>query len=313
LIELIGERDARLGRDEAAIDDLREAFARRVPAVQESLLRLHEAIHPPPANSEGVSTDVGVLRLPDDDAVMLPWFREYGRWENDESQLIDLLLRPGGTFVDVGAHVGYFTIRGLLRAGPEGTVVAVEPSPGVRELLEHNVEANVPAATLARLQILPVVAWDENVDLRMELAREGNTGDNRISGDGELETRGVRLDTAIAERHVDVVKCDAQGTDHRALAGMTGLFEVHRPHVLCEFDPHVIAESGTAPAEVLRMYRSWGYTPVAVTAEVVAAVGRRGPDVGGLPAPSDAELIAGASSAQDGFLTLWLRPPNADG
>jgi FkbM family methyltransferase len=315
LVELISERDVRLGRDEAAIEDLRDAFVRRVPAIQESLLRLHEQLHPAPANTEGVSTDVGVLRLVADDTVMLPWFREYGRWEDDEAQLLDLLLRPGATFVDIGAHVGYFTIRGLHRVGAEGAVFAVEPSPVVRELLEHNVTANVPAATAAKLTILPVVAWDDDVDLRMDLARGGNTGDNRVSSDGGLKTRGIRLDSepCFAGRRIDVVKCDAQGTDHRALAGMAASFDVNHPHILCEFDPSVIAEGGEDPVGILRTYRSWGYEPIPVTANVVAAVAKMGADAAETgSAPSDAELIAAARDTSGGFLTLWLRPPNAE-
>jgi hypothetical protein len=263
-------------------------LSRRLPPVQESLIRLHDLSHPPPPGTEGVSTDVGVLRLPEEDSVMLPWLREYGRWETDESRLLDVLLPTGGVFVDIGAHVGYFTVRALQRVGAAGLVVAVEPSAEICELLRHNVAANVPAPAAAQLTILQGAAWD--VD-------------------------GIRLDGApcFAGRKVDVVKCYAQGRDHRALAGMTGLFELRLPHILCQFDPRAIASGGDDPAEVLLTYRSWGYVPLCVTRELVTTIesdGIHSIDVGS--PPSDNELIDGARRAAEGSVTLWLRPPSSE-
>lgn len=299
----------------AAIEAATTHLTAEVPLLRTGLLHHHDLVNPAPAGSQAVITDVGPLRLPAEDTVVLPWLRHYGTWEHDEARLVDVLLPRGGVFVDIGAHVGYFTVRALRRVGAAGTVVAVEPWQRVRELLELNVAANVPADVAAALTVVPAAAWDADGPLRLALAADGNSGDNRVDPAGGVEIDGVRLDglPALAGCRVDVVKCDAQGRDHRALAGMRGLFEVHRPHVLVEFWPTATTDAGGDPAEVLDVYRACGYRPVPVTGELVdrlvAAGGvaaARTFDAG--PEPSDRELVESAIATEEGFLTLWLRP-----
>ncbi|MDQ3790980.1 MAG: hypothetical protein M3422_27570, partial [Actinomycetota bacterium] len=112
---------------------------------------------------------------------------------------------------------------------------------------------------------------------------------------------------------VDVVKCDAQGRDHVALAGMAGLFAARRPHVLVEFWPSAISEAGGDPAEVLSGYREFGYRPVPVTGELVDRLTAAGGaavastiDLG--PDATDQQLVESAMATEEGFVTLWLRP-----
>jgi FkbM family methyltransferase len=300
----------------AAVETTTADLVAEVPLLRTGLVHHHDLVNPAPGqHSQTVLTDVGPLRLPAEDTVVLPWLRRYGTWERDESLLVDLLLPRGGVFVDIGAHVGYFTVRALRRVGAAGTVVALEPWQRVRELLELNVAANVPADVAAALTVVPAAAWDTDGPLRLALADDGNSGDNRVDPAGAVEIRGVRVDglPALAGRRVDVVKCDAQGRDHLALAGLRGLIAARRPHVLVEFWPSAITDAGGDPAEVLDGYRTLGYRPVQVTGELVdrltaagGAAAARTFDPG--PEMTDRELVEAAIATEEGFLTLWLRP-----
>ncbi|MBV8931510.1 MAG: FkbM family methyltransferase, partial [Kutzneria sp.] len=257
LVGMMENRDARLDETALAAMDL----SRRVRALDLGVRSHHDLLDPvtdlPP--SEAVPTDVGILRLPVGDTVVLPWLRTYSTWEERESRLIDDLLRPGDTFVDIGAHVGYYTIRALRRIGAEGAVFAVEPWQTLRDLLVHNVRVNLPEPVAQRLTLLPVAAWDQDQPLRLALAADGNSGDNRISGNGHIAVPGVALAgvEALRTRRLSVVKVDAQGRDHRALSGLAPLLIRDRPHVVCEFWPEGIGELGDSPAETLDRYRSW--------------------------------------------------------
>ena len=299
----------------AAVEAATTELVNEVPRLRTGLLRHHDLVNPAPASaSETVVCDIGLLRLPAEDTVVLPWLRRYGTWEADESRLVDLLLPRNGTFVDIGAHVGYFTVRALRLVGENGVVVAVEPWDRVRDLLALNVAANVPADMAGALTVVPGAAWHTDGPLRLALADDGNSGDNRVDPTGGIEVTGVRLDgvDALAGRRIDVVKCDAQGRDHLALAGLTGSFGTHRPHVLVEFWPQAISDTGEDPVAVLEGYRSWGYRPIPVTAELVdrlAATGRAAAStVDAGPEQSNSALIESAMASEEGFLTLWLRP-----
>jgi FkbM family methyltransferase len=306
IMSLLHERADWMAAIEATTTDL----AAEVPLLRTGLLRHHDLVNPAPVHtSKTVVTDIGPIRLPAQDTVLLPWLRRYGTWEALESRLVDVLLPAGGTFVDIGAHVGYYTVRALRRVGTTGAVVAVEPWAPVRDLLALNVAANVAPEVATRLTLVDGAAWDTDEPLRLSVADDGNTGDNRIDPAGGIAVTGLRLDglTELAGRRVDVVKCDAQGREHRALAGMGALLAGSRPHVLVEFDPDDIEEAGSVPAEVLARYRDWGYALVPVTGEVVAAA-EAGRFLTSAVANPDDDLVRLARDAPEGFVTLWLRP-----
>jgi hypothetical protein len=145
-----------------------------------------------------VLCDAGLMRLPASDEVMLPLLSSNGVWEPEVSALIDSLLEPDGVFVDVGAYVGYQTVRVLSRLGAAGAVVAVEPHAPAATLLRRNVEVNVSPSVARRLVVLESAAWDSSCDLAAEPARRGGVNVRPISG-GPTPPSVDAIDSASAE------------------------------------------------------------------------------------------------------------------
>lgn len=317
-VGMFAERDTRLDLWERRLAQAGDDLRRRLRALDSSVRRHHDLLGSGAAVPDGetVATDVGLLRLPQDDTVVLPWLRTYASWEETESWLVDQLLSPGATFVDIGAHVGYYTLRALSRTGPYGAVFAVEPWERLRHLLEYNVRSNLPAEVASTLTVLPFAAWDDDGTLRLQLSEEGNSGDNRVNpdgGPGALEVPGRRLAEveALQQRTLSVVKVDAQGRDHRALSGLAELLLRDRPHVVCEFWPEGISDVGDDPRDVLARYRSWGYQPVQLDGEGAPSVEelqRLLDDPRQSVDHADEEIVERARRTESGFVTLWLRP-----
>ena len=63
---------------------------------------------------------------------------EYGVHEPAETDFLAKALQPGMTFIDIGAHVGYYTLPGAAVVGKEGKVIAFEPEPYNLEILTKN-------------------------------------------------------------------------------------------------------------------------------------------------------------------------------
>ena len=211
------------------------------------------------AEAVEVATDVGPLRFPASDTVMRPLIEGTGDWELDEAMLFRAHLRRGMTVVDVGAHVGYYTLLAARAVGRRGRVIAVEPHPINAALLRENVVRN----RARNVQVIEAAAWSESARLMLEPSPEQNTGDNRIvragaSGDA-LEVDAVVLDEVLADIDVGVVKVDAQGTDHLALAGMEQALRRCRPVLFVEFWPDGIRIFGDDPACVIASYQSLGF------------------------------------------------------
>jgi FkbM family methyltransferase len=66
----------------------------------------------------------------------------FGVWEPEISYLISRILKPGDVFVDIGANVGYDSLLGSSFVGPQGRVIAIEPSPTTFARLEGNIALN---------------------------------------------------------------------------------------------------------------------------------------------------------------------------
>lgn len=66
----------------------------------------------------------------------------FGIWEPEISHLVEQILRPGDTFVDIGANVGYDSLLGSSLVGPKGQVIAIEASPVTFAKLKENIALN---------------------------------------------------------------------------------------------------------------------------------------------------------------------------
>jgi FkbM family methyltransferase len=292
--EMFSARDQRLDSDEKAI----QRVTRDVTAFREAARLAHA---PVPRDADVVPCDVGALLMPVDE-VMLPWIVYHRSWEDSEAELMAKLAdRNPGAFLDIGAHVGYHTLR-LVKSCPEvSRVIAVEADPVNAAYLRRNVAVNLPAKVAEHVTVVEAAAWDAPGELRLEHASPGNSGDNRVSATGPgVAVRALRLDqeTGVTAEPVALIKVDLQGRDHRALGGLAGVLERDHPHVVCEFCPEAIEELGDDPADVLAGYRKYGYRLIPVD--------DNGPVTS--PAREDADLIAEARQDAKGFLTLWLNP-----
>ncbi|MDR7300805.1 FkbM family methyltransferase [Haloactinomyces albus] len=279
----------------------------RTDVLQRILLREHErSTDTGDDTSTPVVCDAGLLRLPSEDNRMLPWLSSHATWDGEVSALIDALLEPEGVFLDVGAYVGYQTVRVLSRLGNSGAVVAVEPCERESRLLRRNVEINVPEGTGGRLTLLRSVAWDSPGELTVEWPASGglhvrtDLAGEDAEPDGNARVHGVRLDQelenqlVVTDRRLSVVHIDVGSRVHRILQGMSHLLQRDRPSVVCSFTPDGVAELGDDPAAALREFGTWGYEFVPVgRSEAVSA---------------DELLEAIGAAGAASTVKLWLRP-----
>lgn len=212
---------------------------------------------------EEVSTDVGPLLLPAADGVMRPMMAATGDWEINEATIFRTYLQRGTTVVDVGAHVGYYTLMAARGIGRRGRVIALEPDPDNAALLMENVRRS----GLRNVTVIQAAGWRETT--RLTLTRNSaNTGDNRVAateigpeaGDSaQCEVEAIALDERLQDMPVTLVKTDAQGVDHLALQGMRDTLLRRQPVVFTEFWPEAIRDAGDEPAAVIDQYRELGY------------------------------------------------------
>lgn len=157
----------------------------------------------------------------------------------DHEASLEPLIRGmlgGGTFLDVGAHVGHYAIR---LAAQARAVIAVEPSPEIAWVLRRNVSLN---GLEDKVTVLEVAAWDSETDLWLAdearyvfKNRAATTRTVPVSDDSRPPVRGVPLDSLLGNvTGISFVKVDVEGADLHAVRGMAGTLRRERPAMLIE-------------------------------------------------------------------------------
>ena len=184
-----------------------------------------------------------------------------GQFTPQETAAFQREVHEGGTVVDVGANIGYFTLLFARLVGPHGRVFAFEPEPTNFDLLRMNVELN----GYSNVTLIPKAVSGISGTARLYLAE--HKGDGRIfdSHDGResIPVDTVRLDDFFHDfqGRIDLIKIDIQGAEPAALRGMTKLIEKHpRARIILEFWPIGLKLFGEDPEGFLRSLEHLGFS-----------------------------------------------------
>ncbi len=168
----------------------------------------------------------------------------FGLHEQPFLQVCRSLLPSGGVFVDVGAHVGLYTLNMAQKAS---VVLAVEANPKTYQTLLENIRANASAHT-ATVKAVNLAAWDQfgYLDLKDENGKETGGSTQCVPPKVALkfkmkgQTEAAPLDYALPDRITpDLVKIDVEGAEARVLRGMSGIIGTYRPTLFIEMHDEV--------------------------------------------------------------------------
>ncbi len=182
------------------------------------------------------------------------------RYELNELDFVRATVRPGDAVVDLGAHIGAYTLRLARLVGPSGRVTALEAGGAHVECLRRSVAANHLETWT---DVLHAAASDVNgrAWLRHPSPESSSAHSwlgERTEEDGE-QVATVRLDDVI-EGPVQFVKVDIEGAEGLALRGASGTIERSRPTLLVELHPHLLpVVSGETPASLIAWIAALGY------------------------------------------------------
>ena len=232
-----------------------------------------------PEDTVDLETDIGELYFDLRDTNLTPIVRRDRRWEVDVAEFLRRRLAPGMTVVDVGAHVGYFSVLASGIVGTSGRVFAIEVEPRTLSLLR----ANLWRRGCDNVTVLPVAAYERRGHVRFVSNPDGLSGSSIALAEGAA-VRMVpcaRLDDLLGTTVVDLIKIDVEGVEPEVVRGAEALIRAAPTlDIVTEFWPTSPSYGGSTPAEVLDYYESLGLelqllgldgsTKPATSAEVLA-------------------------------------------
>ena len=182
-----------------------------------------------------------------------------GSYEPFETRLVEWLVPAGGTIIDVGAHIGYYTILAAVLAGRNGRVEAFEPDPRNSDLLQRSARVN----GFDVIRVHPAAVGEKEGRSLLYRSSFKNTGDHRVYDTGEgretVDVPVVSLDSELAGRlnRLDLIKIDVQGAEASVLRGAQRvLVEQPGAAILMEFWPFGLKQSEGSVRETLTLLKS---------------------------------------------------------
>jgi FkbM family methyltransferase len=176
-------------------------------------------------------------------------------------------LKPGTVVLDVGAHIGNFTVPIMRAIGPAGLVLALEPHPGILPCLLHNVDKERrqnPAA--AGCTILNYAAGAEDGILKLHCNPTNYASNTLLTNVFDcsvpaVDVKVVPLD-AISDggREISFVKIDVEGGEFQVLKGAQRLLKQHHPAIFMEFSENFLPLAGVTEEELFAFLRELGYS-----------------------------------------------------
>lgn len=186
-----------------------------------------------------------------------------GVFEPHSTAWVERLVREGDVVADVGANLGYYTVRFSRLVGPRGRVHAFEPSPRYRPRLVDHLRRN---------------GCPDNVTVS-EFALSDREGEERLFGDAVSASmhwvhdarqpaveETIRLTTfdayarAAGLERLDFVKVDIDGHEPRFLAGAAETLRRFRPAILIEFAQLNLLTAGSDVDQLAAQLAALGYS-----------------------------------------------------
>ncbi len=189
-----------------------------------------------------------------------------GAYERDETAFVRRTLRPGDIAIDVGAHIGFFTIHMAALVGAGGRVHAFEPFDRNADLLERSIAENrfQDRVTLHRAAV-GAASGRATLTFAEETLNTGGAyllrpGTAPLTGNAQRSVPVVALDELPLPRPVRFLKLDVEGAEPQVLRGAGRLLREDRPVILTELHPTQLERaSGVAAGEFLSTLEGYGY------------------------------------------------------
>jgi FkbM family methyltransferase len=181
-----------------------------------------------------------------------------GAWEPEVSRALTLAVKQGMTVIDIGAHIGYYTLLFAKCVGPGGHVFSFEPVPGNFALLRKNVQLNNLAQVQTSNQAVYSRAGEITISVPDDQPNSGNGSVCLDKGVRQFSVNAVSLDAFCEEFLIrpDVLKMDVEGAEYEVLVGAQRVIAQFRPKLLIElhhFDGNLAAHP------VPDLVTGWGY------------------------------------------------------
>lgn len=193
-------------------------------------------------------------------------FFHFGSMNLYETAGLTRVLRPGDTFIDVGAYVdGWHSIVAGRIVGDIGHIYAFEPIPDFYVRAKENFALNnLSNITFEQMAVSRKdgfsVFYNNSASSSFYVKHASHGKTVRLK---KIRVKTIKLDTYVRQnniKNVRLIKIDAEGSEMDVLDGMPGLLRRDdAPDLIIEVDDRYLRSGGSSEAELLTCLKNLGY------------------------------------------------------
>lgn len=181
-------------------------------------------------------------------------------------------LTTGLTVLDVGAHIGFFSMLCAELVGEKGKVVSFEPTPSTANILKINTKE------FRQVMVVPKLAWHkkgrvELQELGMEFSAYNTAVADRLrpkqktrAEDKRIMVEAVTLDEFANDKRIqpDFIKLDVESAEMNVLKGMINMLDKRRPIVTIEVGDIIAENQQEVPLsrDLIEFVMEYDYLPI---------------------------------------------------
>jgi len=194
-----------------------------------------------------------------------------GTYERETQLLLMRVLGDGNTFLDIGAHIGYFTLLASAAVGNSGKVIAVEPIDENYKQLENHININA----LENIETIQVVVGSVDGKTQIYFNADNDGGHalwdpgkhpaNQLTRDHPRAdtVQSVTLGTLLERYGVDrarLIKIDTEGAEILILGAARSVFiEKRVDFVIMEVNVSGLGLLGSSIDDLFSLVNELGY------------------------------------------------------
>jgi FkbM family methyltransferase len=184
----------------------------------------------------------------------------YHGFSGRDRRALHKLIRHGQQILDVGAHVGYFSLLFAKWVGTAGSIHSFEPSPKTRDRLLKNSSLNPELRE--RIQIHGLGLSDRDGFASIASPDATNSGCNYIdfhTGDIKITTLDHFVE-ANRINQIDLIKVDVEGSECALLNGARNTLRRFHPMIVIEVNAVTLARFRKGPIDLLEQLWDANYS-----------------------------------------------------
>lgn len=166
----------------------------------------------------------------------------FGERELEHKKMLEEVLEPGMSVLDIGANIGYYALMELNLIGKTGNLIAVEPSPSNVDLLKRNLSLNGYLGVEVHNAAISNISGNKLFHLssmsNLNTFHNIGTGIEHLSGES-LNVQTFTVPEIMKGRHLDLIRMDVEGHEVEVLDGLLPAIENNEMSPMIIFETHL--------------------------------------------------------------------------